>query len=142
MYYQQQVTVSSPQVEKQHRTPTGEQSTVLLRTNRDSLLRVRSKQLVIQCACACVWLRDCSPKGKGCLRFIRRFCTKRLNVILANNHTLMVVAAMQGANQHIRSSFMVQYLAQRHFDIRPGQLNKTLVLPLSRRRRPCHLMAM
>ena len=32
-------------------------------------------------------------------------------------HTLMVAAAMEDANQHIRSSFGVQYLAQGHFDM-------------------------
>ena len=31
--------------------------------------------------------------------------------------TLMVVAAMQGADHHIRSSLVVQYHAQGHFDM-------------------------
>ena len=38
---------------------------------------------------------------------------KQLTVI----HTLVVVAAMQGADQHIRSSFGVQFLAQGHFNM-------------------------
>ena len=32
-------------------------------------------------------------------------------------HTLMPMAAMQGADQHIRSSFGVQYLAKGHFNM-------------------------
>ena len=34
----------------------------------------------------------------------------------------MTVAAMQGANQHIRSSFGVQYFAQGHFDMQTKRI--------------------
>ena len=37
--------------------------------------------------------------------FIRRFCPKWLSVIHTDIHTLIAVAAMQGAVQHIRSSW-------------------------------------
>ena len=37
--------------------------------------------------------------------------------------TLMAVAAMQGADQHIRSWFGVQYLAQGHFDMQAREPN-------------------
>ena len=40
---------------------------------------------------------------------------KWLTVIHTYINTLMAVAAMQGTDQHIRSSFGVQYLAQGHF---------------------------
>ena len=61
----------------------------------------------------------------GCLS--DAFCPKWLTVIHTYIHTLMAVAAMQGADQHIRSSFGVQYLAQGHSDmqtrgIEPGWL--------------------
>ena len=42
-------------------------------------------------------------------------CPKRLTVIHTCVHTLMAVVAMQGAQQRIRSSLGVQYLAQEHF---------------------------
>ena len=51
-------------------------------------------------------------------------------------HTLMVAAAMQGAEQHIRSSLGLSILPKDTWTCRPGELNqqpsdnKTLVLPL------------
>ena len=45
------------------------------------------------------------------------FCPKRLTVIHTYIHTLMAVAAMQGAEQHIGSCLGIQYLAQGHFDM-------------------------
>ena len=43
-----------------------------------------------------------------------------LTIIQTYNHMLMAMAAMTGANQHVRSSFRVQYLAQGHFDMQTG----------------------
>ena len=45
------------------------------------------------------------------------FCPKSLTVIHTYIHTLMAVDAMQGADQHTRSSLGVQYPAQGHFDM-------------------------
>ena len=67
----------------------------------------------------------------------RRFCPKRLTVIHTYVHTLMVVAAMQGVEQHIRSSLGFSILPKNTSTCRPGESNqwtsdnKTLALPLS-----------
>ena len=45
------------------------------------------------------------------------FVQKGLTVIHTYIHTLMAVAAMQGADQHVSEQFGVQYLAQGHFDM-------------------------
>ena len=43
----------------------------------------------------------------------------------SNIHTLMAVAAMQGADQHIKSSLGVQNLAKGHFDIQTRGIEPT-----------------
>ena len=49
-------------------------------------------------------------------------------VIHAYIHTLTAVAAMQGADQHIRSSFGVQYLARGHFAMQTRQIEPATFL--------------
>ena len=68
-------------------------------------------------------------------RAFRHFCPKRLTVIHTYIHTLMVVAAMRSADQHIRSSLRVRYLAQGHLhaEIHADQGNRTSELPITRR---------
>ena len=73
----------------------------------------------------------------GCLHFFRSFCPKRLIDIHTNIHTLMVVAAMQGADQHIRRTLGFSISPKNMSTCRPGELNqqpsdnKTLALALS-----------
>ena len=72
--------------------------------------------------------------------FIRCLCPKRLTVIHTDFHTLMVLAAMQGASEHIRNSLGFSVLPKDTLICRPGETNqrpsddKTLALPLSHRR--------
>ena len=56
--------------------------------------------------------------------FSRRFYPKRLRVINTCIHTLMAVAAMQGADQHIGNDLEVGYLAQGRFDMKTGGKNQ------------------
>ena len=75
-----------------------------------------------------------------CRIFIRSFCPKRLTVFHTYIHTLMAVAAMEGANQHIRSSLEFSNLTKDTSTCKPGESNqrpsnnKTLALTLSHRR--------
>ena len=46
-------------------------------------------------------------------------------IIHTNIHTLMAMAAMQGADQHIRSSLGFQYLAQELFDMQTRETEPT-----------------
>ena len=62
--------------------------------------------------------------------FSRGFCPKRLTVIHTDIHTLMAVAAMQGVDQHIRSSLGDQYLAQGHFADQGNQTSDLLITRL------------
>ena len=53
------------------------------------------------------------------------FSRRSLSKVTYSNsysHTVMAVAAMQGADQHIRSSFEVQYLAQGHFNLQTREM--------------------
>ena len=67
--------------------------------------------------------------------FSECLCPKRLTVIQTYFHTLMVVAAMQGADQHIRSSLGFSILPKDTLACNPGESNqrlsdnKTLSLP-------------
>ena len=69
--------------------------------------------------------------------FSRLFSPKQLIVSQTHIHTLMAVAAMQGADQHIRNSLGLSILSRDTSNCRPGELNqrlsdnKTLALPLS-----------
>ena len=71
--------------------------------------------------------------------FFGAFCPKQLTAIHTNIHTLMAVAAMQGADQHIRSSLGFSILPK-DTSCRPGWSNqrpsdnKTQALPLSHSR--------
>lgn len=47
------------------------------------------------------------------LEHLEEFCPKELTVI----HAFMVLAAMKGVDQHIKSSFQAQFLAQGHTDM-------------------------
>ena len=67
--------------------------------------------------------------------FSRRFCPKLLTEIHTYIHTLIVVAAMQGADQHIRISLGFSILLKDTYD------NKTLTLPLSQSRPSCPIAA-
>ena len=70
--------------------------------------------------------------------FSRCFCPRRLTVIHTFIRTLMVVVAIQGADQHIRSSLGFRILPKNILTWRPGESNqqasnkKTLALPLRR----------
>ena len=72
--------------------------------------------------------------------FSRRFCPKQLTVIHTYIYTLMAVAAVQGADQHIRSSLGFSVLPKDTSTCRPGESsqrpsdNKTLALVLSHSR--------
>ena len=69
--------------------------------------------------------------------FSRHFCPKRLTVIHTHICTPMAVAAMQGADQHIRSSLGFSIFPKDTSTCRPGELNqrpsnnKMMALPLS-----------
>ena len=56
----------------------------------------------------------------------RHFCPKRLTVIHTYIHTLMVVAAMKGADQHIGSSLGLSILSKDTVTCRPGESTSDL----------------
>ena len=102
---------------------------------------------VIQCHCfhplcfRCRWNRFAFTFRA----FSRCLCTKPLTINHTYISTLMAVAAMQGANQHIRSNLGFSILPNDTITCRPRDLNqrpkKTLALPLIHRMLPAHLAA-
>ena len=78
------------------------------------------------------WLGLCQTHSLfSCLHlhfraFIRVFCPKRLTVTHTYIHTLMAVAAMQGADQHVRSSLGLSILGKNTWTCRPrpGESNQ------------------
>ena len=66
----------------------------------------------------------CNSKTFTFLAFSRCFCPRRLTVIHAFIHTLMAVAAIQGADQHIKSSLGFVILPKDTSKCRPGESNQ------------------
>ena len=61
------------------------------------------------------------------MAFSRYFCPTRLKVIHTYIDTLMVVAAMQGADQHMRSSLGFSILPKDTSACRTGETNQRLI---------------
>ena len=110
-------------------------SSELWARNLSVILLSMSADNVSRCESACVYnimVLEARFVAWTTFTFSRRFCLKRLTVI----HTLMVVAAMQGADQRIRSSWF-SILPKDTSTWRPGEsnqrpsYNKTLALHLS-----------
>ena len=67
---------------------------------------------------------SCFVKLWSAFTFTFSFCPKWLTIIHTYIHTLMVVAALQGPNQHIRSSLGLIILPKDTLSWRPGDLNQ------------------